>query len=287
MKSLTLLSFFGAFAGLASAWTTATEGPIGNPISRPGLHEPVPVLKPYTITWEPTLDPTGTVTLVLMKGPSTNIQPMYAIVEKTPNSGTYVWTPDASFPDSIEGYGIQLIVDSTGQYQWSTQFGFKNPGVVEGPSSSLTETETVSPSTTKTGYPTETTETAATTETTETTETTKTTETTETTTTTTEPEKEATTSSTTEATTEEPSSAVYPNTTITSSIPVTTFTTITEEPVSTEEPTTLTTKTLTSSKANSTTQTPPPPTQTGAATKSTLSSAMALVAFAVVGFSMF
>jgi hypothetical protein len=78
----------------------------------------VPVGQPYTIKWTPSTQ--GTVTLLLLKGPSENAVPQYAIVEKIDNSGSYTWTPstdlvasDAATP--AKGYGIQLIDDATGQ----------------------------------------------------------------------------------------------------------------------------------------------------------------------------
>jgi hypothetical protein len=68
------------------------------------------------------------VTLVLLKGPETNAVPDGVIIEKYPNTGTYSWTPSADLEPSKggTGYGIQLIVDETGQYQYTTQFGISN-----------------------------------------------------------------------------------------------------------------------------------------------------------------
>lgn len=59
----------------------------------------------------------GTVSLVLLKGPSENAQPQYAIAEKIPNDGTYVWTPSKDLEPTADatGYGIQLISDKNGQ----------------------------------------------------------------------------------------------------------------------------------------------------------------------------
>lgn len=86
--------------------------------------------------WDPTTK--GTVTLVLLKGPSSNAVPQYPIVEKTENDGTFVWTPSDSLvpTDGAEGYGIQLIDDATGQYQYTTQFGISNPNYKAGSESS-------------------------------------------------------------------------------------------------------------------------------------------------------
>ena len=137
-------SMFGLFtAGLAalaplvSAYTTPTgNAPKGNPISQPGLNTIVPVDQSFTITWDPTTQ--GTVSLVLLKGPAENLIPVYAIAEKIENSGSYTWEPKSTLEPSegAKGYGIQLIDDKTGQYQYTTQFGISNEHYSQaGPSS--------------------------------------------------------------------------------------------------------------------------------------------------------
>ncbi|PIA88725.1 hypothetical protein CB0940_07570 [Cercospora beticola] len=121
--------FLAGLLGLAAAYTKPVgDKPEGNPISQPGLNSVVPVGEGFTVTWEPTTE--GTVTLLLLKGPSSNAVPQYPIVEKIENKGTYVWTPstDLEPTENAQGYGIQLIVDATGQYQYTTQFGISNPG---------------------------------------------------------------------------------------------------------------------------------------------------------------
>jgi len=134
-----------AVFGLASAYTQPVgDTPSGNPISKPGLGEIVPVGTPYTITWNPTT--AGTVTLVLLRGPSTNVVPLYQIVEKIPNTGVYVWTPSSSLEPDTTHYGIQLIVDATGQYQYTTQFGISNPSSGGSSSSSYSMMSTSSSS---------------------------------------------------------------------------------------------------------------------------------------------
>ena len=62
--------------------------PQGNPISEPGLKSIVPAGQDFAVTWKPTTP--GTVTLVLLKGPSKNAVPQYAIVEGIKNDGTYM-----------------------------------------------------------------------------------------------------------------------------------------------------------------------------------------------------
>ena len=111
-------STFALFvAGLASvnAYTEPTTGPSGNPIAQPTLDEIVPVGAPYSITWEPTCD--GTVTILLLRGPSENIVPLFPIVEQTPNDGEYAWTPGSDLEPDESRYGLQLICDATGEFQ--------------------------------------------------------------------------------------------------------------------------------------------------------------------------
>jgi len=118
-----------ASAAFASAYTTPTTQCTDgcNPIAKPGLNEVVPAGTEYTITWQPTT--AGTVSIVLLKGPSENILPLYAVAEKIANTGTYSWTPAADLePTGNSGYGFQLINDADGTYQWSTQFGIANNG---------------------------------------------------------------------------------------------------------------------------------------------------------------
>lgn len=104
-----------AFAPLASAYTTPKGDPTGNAIYEPGLNSIVPVGKPFTITWQP--DTKGKVSLVLLHGPSTNVVPIQTIVESIDNTGSYDWTPDTNLAPNKTYYGIELIVDGTGQYQ--------------------------------------------------------------------------------------------------------------------------------------------------------------------------
>ena len=126
-------SIFSLFtAGLAclvpfaSAYTKPVGAePKGNPISEPGLNDVVPAGEPFAVTWQPTTQ--GTVTLLLLKGPSTDAVPQYAIAEKVPNTGTFLWVPSKELKPQDTGYGIQLICDSNGQYQYTTQFGISNP----------------------------------------------------------------------------------------------------------------------------------------------------------------
>jgi len=113
------------FAGLTSAYTQPVgPQPIGNPTIHPALGELVPVGQPYEVSWNPTTP--GTVTILLLNGPSTNIQVLYPIVEKIANTGKYTWTPKTDLKPDTTHYGLQIIVDATGQYQYTPQFGIKN-----------------------------------------------------------------------------------------------------------------------------------------------------------------
>lgn len=137
------------FAGLAAAQIHAPVGnPSGNPISRP-LNEVVPACKQFTITWQPTTP--NTVSVLLLKGPSTDVVKFGpSLAEGIANSGTLAWTPSADLEATSgpNGYGIQIIDDVTGQYQYSTQFGISKEGCAVGGSSSVRPA-----SSTPAGYP--------------------------------------------------------------------------------------------------------------------------------------
>ncbi|KAI9797320.1 MAG: hypothetical protein M1825_006018 [Sarcosagium campestre] len=112
-------------ASVSPAYTKPVGNePKGNPIGNPGLNEQVPVEEPYTISWDPTSD--GTVTLILLRGPSTNIKPLKVLVERLPNQGSYIWNPSNSLEPDKTHYGIQLIDDNSGAYQYTAQFGIVN-----------------------------------------------------------------------------------------------------------------------------------------------------------------
>ncbi|KKZ61033.1 lysophospholipase [[Emmonsia] crescens] len=115
-----------AFAALAAAATEPdlSKDASGNPITLPGLNHIVPAGKPYTIRWDKTTD--GEVSLILLRGPSTNVKPIATIADSIPNTGSFVWTPSTSLEDDVTHYGLMIVVEGTGQYQYSTQFGIKN-----------------------------------------------------------------------------------------------------------------------------------------------------------------
>ncbi|GFF42347.1 uncharacterized serine-rich protein C1E8.05 [Aspergillus lentulus] len=171
---LSIASVVSCLAALAMAATKPdyTQDPTGNAILKPGLNELVPVGKPYTIEWDPTT--TGPVSLVLLRGPSTNVVPIETLADSIPNSGSFSWTPSTSLEPDTTHYGLMLVVEGTGQYQYSTQFGISNPDytgstsnssstattATETKSSSATESSSASSKPSTTGTPEKTTTTA-------------------------------------------------------------------------------------------------------------------------------
>ncbi|KAF7125530.1 hypothetical protein CNMCM5793_001769 [Aspergillus hiratsukae] len=142
---LSIASVVSCLAALAMAATTPdySQAPSGNAILKPGLNEQVPVGKPYTIEWDPTT--TGPVSLILLRGPSTNVVPIETLADSIPNSGSFSWTPSTSLEPDTTHYGLMLVVQGTGQYQYSTQFGISNPdytGSTSNSSSTATATAT-------------------------------------------------------------------------------------------------------------------------------------------------
>jgi hypothetical protein len=142
-----IATVFTALAALATAHTAPdyTKDPSGNAIVSPGLNEIVPEGKAYTIKWEPTTK--GPVSLVLLRGPSTNVQPLKTLAESIPNSGSFKWTPGSDLEADTTHYGLLLVVEGTGQYQYSTQFGISAPAGSGAHTVETTETTTICPET--------------------------------------------------------------------------------------------------------------------------------------------
>lgn len=136
-------AIFSTLAALAAAYTQPdySKPPTGNPIRSPGLHEQVPEGAPYQIKWEPTLG--KRVSLVLLRGPSSNVKPLETIVENIPNTGSYTWTPGTNLTPDTTHYGLLLVVEGTGAYQWSTQFGISKPAGAAETTTSASGTVTV------------------------------------------------------------------------------------------------------------------------------------------------
>ncbi len=108
----------------------------------------VPACKPFTITWNPNTP--GPVKITLVKGPSTNVIPQFDIVASTPNTGSFVWTPPSSLTPTTgpTGYGLNLTDLTSGDYQYSTQFGIS----VDGCAAVSSVVSSVAPSSAS-GYP--------------------------------------------------------------------------------------------------------------------------------------
>ncbi|KAH0557127.1 hypothetical protein GP486_005085 [Trichoglossum hirsutum] len=153
-----LAAILASAASLAAAVTTPVGDPSGNPINKPGLGEIVPVGKPYAITWNELYRSYSFADHPTMLCRSPHSQVCATVVSRPPwrawkrkiadfgiegidNTGTFMWTPDTSLEDDVTHYGLQLIVDATGQYQYSTQFGISNPnGPTSGASASASAT---------------------------------------------------------------------------------------------------------------------------------------------------
>ena len=116
-----------AFTAVAAAYTSPdySKAPQGNAIRSPTLNEQVPEGKPYTIKWDHDLG--NTVSIVLLRGPSTNVVPIQTLAQSIPNSGEFSWTPSTTLTPDVTHYGLLIIVEDSGvnhaAYQWSTQFG--------------------------------------------------------------------------------------------------------------------------------------------------------------------
>jgi hypothetical protein len=77
--------------------------------------------------------------LVLLQGPAENVIQTATLATGIPNSGTFIWTPSGSLPaNSTVKYGLQLIDDVTGQFQYSTQFGLSKGPECASPSVTAT-----------------------------------------------------------------------------------------------------------------------------------------------------
>lgn len=134
---------FSTLTALAAAYTQPdySKPPMGNAITSPTLDEQVALGFPYQIQWEPTLG--DRVSLVLLRGPSSNVQPIQTIVEDIPNGGSYMWTPSMNLTPDTTHYGLLIVVEGTGAYQWSSQFGLSTPGSLKPAESTTSVSGTV------------------------------------------------------------------------------------------------------------------------------------------------
>lgn len=105
----------------------------------------VAACKPFEITWTPTTGASEKIIINLLKGPSTNAVFNSTIVSGIANSGSFSWTPGKlEATTDATGYGLQLVIASTGHFQYSTQFGINTDGCADEPSE---------PSSKPSGYP--------------------------------------------------------------------------------------------------------------------------------------
>jgi hypothetical protein len=116
-------------ATLAQAFTQPGQQTWG-PLLTPDTTDAVTQGKTFTVTWDPQDHPTDgvTVSLVLCHGPGSNcVLQDSAIVEKLPAAQkSYDWQVPCSLTPGVQststGYGMLIIVDGTGEFQYSTQF---------------------------------------------------------------------------------------------------------------------------------------------------------------------
>ena len=102
-------------------------------------------------------------TLILLRGPSENVVPIDTIASGIPNSGKFVWTPSKTLENDKTHYGLKLVDDGSGAFQYSTQFGIDNPSGGKGGKGPISESSDGQPEATGTSHPTTKTETTATT----------------------------------------------------------------------------------------------------------------------------
>ncbi|OAP62961.1 hypothetical protein AYL99_02188 [Fonsecaea erecta] len=130
MPSLAASSLLAAgLATLAQAFT-APGAQTWGPLLTPDTTDAVTQGKAFTVTWDPEDHPTDgvTVSLVLCHGPSTNcVLSDTAIAEGIPAAQkSFDWQVPCDLAPGTEGtetgYGMLIIVDGTGEFQYSTQF---------------------------------------------------------------------------------------------------------------------------------------------------------------------
>ncbi|KAK5742653.1 hypothetical protein LTR17_003185 [Elasticomyces elasticus] len=79
-----------------------------NPFNVPNGGYSVTAGSPTDLTWNPTTS--GTVTLILRSGPSSNLIAGTVIASSIDNSGSYTWTPDTSITRGSD-YTVQIVSD--------------------------------------------------------------------------------------------------------------------------------------------------------------------------------
>ena len=107
-------------------------GPAGNPFISPAEGEAVSNSQSVILRWTPTTS--GTVDLVLNKGSPPQLTPLYPLVEKLANNGSFAWRPCQNLPTGLAKYTVKLIAERAGQYdtyQYSNTFQLYGPATLE------------------------------------------------------------------------------------------------------------------------------------------------------------
>ncbi|KAL7267521.1 hypothetical protein RUND412_009890 [Rhizina undulata] len=132
---LVVAAAFSWNAGV-SAQLVAGENAITNP-----LGGTIDASVPLKITWTPTTN--GTITLNLLKGPPANLVDEGPIASKIENTGSFTWNIPNSLQDSStmpsgNKYGLRIMDDATGTYQYSPPFDISVTDSTFGGTSSTT-----------------------------------------------------------------------------------------------------------------------------------------------------
>ncbi|KAJ9604436.1 hypothetical protein H2200_011272 [Cladophialophora chaetospira] len=144
--------FAAGLATFASAFTQPKDQTWG-PLLTPDTSSSVTQGKDFTVTWDPESHPTDgvTVSLVLCHGPGSNCQLSdTAIAEGIPAAQkSFDWKVPCTLTPGVQststGYGMLVIVDGTGEFQYSTQFSvLENDACSSSGSSSTTTASTPS-----------------------------------------------------------------------------------------------------------------------------------------------
>lgn len=130
MQFSTLVSIALSFATVVFAQQKTGQNAFTHP-----LGGTIDASEPLTLKWTPTT--TGTVTIKLLKGPTTNILDIDIVATYIENSGSYIWNIPQSLQDSStmpEGdkYGFKILDDATGTYEYSPPFDISVPGSTYG-----------------------------------------------------------------------------------------------------------------------------------------------------------
>jgi len=154
MHSLAVSLVAAGLAAFAQAYTQPTGSPTWGPLLTPDLSDSVTQGKDFTVTWDPETHSTDgvTVSLVLCTGPSTNCVPSTsAIASGLPAAQkSFDWKVPCDLAPGTQGtstgYGMLIIVDQTGEYQYSTQFSVLANSACSGSTSSSSVTSSASAS---------------------------------------------------------------------------------------------------------------------------------------------